>query len=170
VQHYAAHLASGSGEEIVCLAESALAIMQACTASCFPVPTWHTQGDLKCFPGASVKSRAYIVQGRWRHYRAVKPSWLAKLGCWLFHPLSSMASACGLQAAIMLVGKLRVLLALLLGAAARLVGLRGVFYRVVGAEATAIDDLTGTLPPFDRFLVFGPVQAARVVKDIEVAL
>lgn len=79
-----------------------------------------------------------------------------------------MASACGLQAAIYLVGQLRVAVAIILGSLARLIGVRGVFYRIVGKAATAIDDLTGTLPPFDRFVVFGPTDPHRAVQDIEV--
>lgn len=85
----------------------------------------------------------------------------------MFDPQSSMATACGLQAAIYLVGRLRVVLGLVLGFLSRLVGLRGMFYRTVGAQATAIDDLTGTLPPFDRFLVYGPVHCDRVVQDVQ---
>jgi hypothetical protein len=107
------------------------------------------------------------VQGRWLHYKAVKPGLLARLGCRLFGPLSSMASACGLQAAIYLVGRARVALGLILGFLARLIGIRGVFYRTIGPHATAIDDLTGTLPPFDRFLVYGPVHCDQVVQDVQ---
>lgn len=106
-------------------------------------------------------------QGRWLHYKAVKPCWLARLGCRLFDPLSSMATACGLQAAIYLVGKLRVALGLVAGLLSRLIGVRGMFYRVVGAQATAIDDLTGTLPPFDRFLVYGPVHCDQVIQAVQ---
>lgn len=79
-----------------------------------------------------------------------------------------MASACGLQAAIFLVGRLRVTLALVLGVLARLLGVRGVFYRIVGKAATAIDDLTGTLAPYDRFVVFGPIDPCAAVRDVEV--
>lgn len=78
-----------------------------------------------------------------------------------------MATACGLQAAIFLVGKMRVALGLLIGLLSRMVGIRGMFYRVIGAQATAIDDLTGTMPPFDRFLVYGPVHCDQVVQDIQ---
>lgn len=109
-----------------------------------------------------------VIQGRWRHYKSLHPCWLARLGCRLFSPLSSMATACGLQAAICLVGRLRVALALILGGLARLIGICGVFYRVVGRAATAIDDLTGTLAPYDRFVVFGPIDPCAAVRDVEV--
>eukprot|EP00892_Ulva_mutabilis_P003512 jgi/Ulvmu1/1532/UM011_0262.1 len=133
VEQYAAEVARLHDGPVVCIAESALAIMQ----------------------------------GRWRHYNAIQPSFLARLGCRLFSPLSSMASACGLQAAIYLVGPLRVAAALILGSIARLVGIRGLFYRIVGKAATAIDDLTGTLAPFDRFVVFGPTDPDDAVRQVE---
>lgn len=79
-----------------------------------------------------------------------------------------MASACGLQAAVYLVGRLRVAVALVLGSLTRLFGICGVFYRIVGKAATAIDDLTGTLAPYDRFIVFGPKNPRQAVLDVEV--
>lgn len=107
-----------------------------------------------------------MSQGRWRHVEGVKLSWLARLGCRVFNPISSMASACGLQCVIDLVGGARVLLALVLGTLARLVGIRGIFYRVAGQTATAVDDITGTLPPYDHFLVLGPSDCQRMVDAV----
>lgn len=158
IRNYVSHLASGDHRDIVCIAESALAIMQACLS---PVCAVYMQSL------AAQHSLFGDLQGRWLHYKAVKPSWIARLGCRCFDPLSSMASACGLQAAIYLVGRVRVVLGLIIGMVSRLVGIRGMFYRTVGAKAAAIDDLTGTLPPFDRFLVYGPVQCDEVVQNVE---
>lgn len=111
-------------------------------------------------------TRAGDLQGRWRHVEGVKVSWLARLGCRLFNPVSSMATACGLQCVIDTVGRVRVLFALLLGILARLVGKRGVFYKVAGRTATAVDDLTGTLPPYDHFLVLGPEECQATVEAV----
>ena len=58
------------------------------------------------------------------------------------------------------------LAALLLGILARLIGMRGVFYRLVGPAATALDDLTGTLPPYDHFIVLGPNNCQAVVDAV----
>ncbi len=38
----------------------------------------------------------------------------------------------------------------------RLRGRRGVFYEIMGEAITAIDGYTGTLPPFERAIVFAP--------------
>lgn len=130
VQDYVANVAAPG--DVVCLAESALAVMQ----------------------------------GRWRHYESVRIGWLARLGCRLFAPISSMASACGLQAAIDLVGAVRAAAALVLAVLARLLGVRGVFYRVVGRAAAALDDLTGTLPPYDHFIVLGPTRCAAIAAAV----
>ena len=40
--------------------------------------------------------------------------------------------------------------------AGRLIGKRGLFYRVLGEAIAAIDGYTGTLPPFERTIVLGP--------------
>jgi len=77
-----------------------------------------------------------------------------------------MSTACGLQAAIDLVGHLRVAVALVIGVLGRLLGVRGLFYRVIGRAATALDDLTGTLPPYDHFVVLGPTCCQAVVDAI----
>lgn len=79
-----------------------------------------------------------------------------------------MASACGLQAAICVSGKLRTLVALIFGCMAKIIGISGVFYKIIGKAASAIDDLTGTLAPYDRFVVFGPIELDQVVRSIEV--
>lgn len=63
-----------------------------------------------------------------------------------------------MQALIDIVGPLRVALALVVGVAGRLLGQRGVFYRVAGEQAELIDDVSGTMPPFDQFITLGPTK------------
>jgi len=75
-----------------------------------------------------------IMQGRFRHPKGVHPGILAKLACRLFHPTSSLATACGMQALIDISGKLRVVMAVVFAVIARLVGIRGMFYRLAGAQ------------------------------------
>ncbi|MFM7548109.1 MAG: F420-0:Gamma-glutamyl ligase [Cyanobacteriota bacterium] len=101
-----------------------------------------------------------VIQGRYHHPETVEPSWLARLLCRVFHPTSSLASACGLQSLIDVVGPARVLLAWLVGTALKLVGLKGWFYRLAGDQARLIDDITGTTPPYDQTIVLGPDQPA----------
>ncbi len=99
-----------------------------------------------------------VMQGRYHHPETVQPSGLARLLCRVFHPTSSLATACGLQSLIELVGPARVLLAWLVGTGLKLVGQKGWFYRLAGEQARLIDDVTGTTPPYDQTIVLGPEQ------------
>ena len=101
-----------------------------------------------------------VMQGRYHHPETVEPSFLARQLCRVFHPTSSLASACGLQSLIDVAGPARVLMAWLVGTALKLVGLRGWFYRLAGEQARLIDDITGTTPPYDQTIVLGPDQPA----------
>lgn len=78
-----------------------------------------------------------IMQGRFRHPRGIRPSVLAKWACRVFHPTSSLATACGMQALIDIAGKLRVMVALIVAVLARLLGVRGMFYRLAGEQWNA---------------------------------
>lgn len=107
-----------------------------------------------------------IMQGRFRHPSDIKPGWVAKRICYLFLPTSSLATACGMQSLIDVVGARRVLWAFFVGAIAKLFKKPGVFYQLAGEQARLIDDVTGTLPPFDQFIVYGPENAQAVVNQI----
>ena len=52
---------------------------------------------------------------------------------------------------------------------AKLAGQDGWFYRLTGEQSRLIDDVTGTLAPYDRHIVLGPVDADKVCADIEAA-
>lgn len=109
-----------------------------------------------------------IMQGRFRHPTDVKPGWLAKRLCYYFMPTSSLATACGMQTLVDLVGPFRVLSAFVLGAIAKKVlGKPGMFYQLAGEQARLIDDVTGTLPPYDQFIVLGPDHPQQVVNQIQ---
>lgn len=108
-----------------------------------------------------------IMQSRWRYPSDVQPGWLAKRLCYYFLPTSSLATACGLQVLVDEVGAWRVGFAFLLGALAKVLLRRsGVFYELAGEQARLIDDVTGTLPPYDQFIVLGPHQPQVVVDRI----
>ncbi|MGJ3250712.1 MAG: F420-0:Gamma-glutamyl ligase [Elainellaceae cyanobacterium] len=109
-----------------------------------------------------------IMQGRWRHPADIKPGWVAKRLCYYFMPTSSLATACGMQALIDVVGAARVVTAFIIGAIAKkLLRIPGVFYRLAGEQARLIDDVTGTLPPYDQFIVLGPDHPLQVVNQIQ---
>ena len=111
-----------------------------------------------------------VMQGRYHHPATVQPSSLARLLCRVFHPTSSLATACGLQSLIDLVGPARVLCAWLLGSLLKPLGLRGWFYRLAGAQARLIDDVTGTTPPYDQTIVLGPEQPDHFCNEAAAAL
>lgn len=108
-----------------------------------------------------------IMQGRFRHPSDIKPGWAARRICYLFLPTSSLATACGMQALIDIVGAPRVLWAFFVGAIAKLIKKPGVFYQLAGEQARLIDDVTGTLPPYDQFIVLGPDNPQAVVNQIQ---
>ena len=97
-----------------------------------------------------------VIQSRYRHPSEVQPGMVARLACRVFHPTSSLATACGLQTLIDLVGPTRVLVAWIGGLLLKLVGVPGGFYRLAGDQARLIDDITGTTPPYDQTIVLGP--------------
>ena len=108
-----------------------------------------------------------IMQQRLRHPSTITPGWLAKRLCYYFLPTSSLATACGLQSLVDIVGAWRVLLAFIGGAVLKVFGSPGGFYRLAGEQARLIDDVTGTLPPYDQFIVLGPADPQGVVDRIE---
>lgn len=111
-----------------------------------------------------------IMQGRWRHPSTVRPGWLARRLCYYFLPTSSLATACGLQTLVDSVGPWRVFVAFVGGALMKgLLRRGGGFYQLAGEQARLIDDVTGTLPPYDQFIVLGPQGPQAVVDEIRQA-
>jgi hypothetical protein len=109
-----------------------------------------------------------IMQEQWRHHAQVKPGWVAQRLCQFFYRTSSMSTACGLQTLVEISGPVRVIFALAIGAIAKKVfRIPGVFYQLAGEQARLIDDVTGTLPPYDQFIVLGPKNPQEVVDQIK---
>ena len=108
-----------------------------------------------------------LIQGRFRHPSDIQPGWVAKRVCQFFLPTSSLATACGMQSLVDLVGPGRVLFAFAAGAIAKVLGKPGMFYALAGEQARLIDDVTGTLPPYDQFIVLGPENPRQVVERIQ---
>ena len=111
-----------------------------------------------------------VIQGRYTHPSMVELTWIARLLCRVFHPTSSLATACGLQTLIDQVGPTRVILAWSIGLALKVVGLKGWFYRLAGEQARLIDDITGTTPPYDQTIVLGPADPVQLCQDAAEAL
>lgn len=111
-----------------------------------------------------------ITQGRYRRPEEMNPSMLAHVLARFVHRDSSCSSACGMQVTMDEGGSLRVLFAFIVGGIAKVFGKSGVFYRLAGEQAALIDDVTGTMPPFDKMLVFGPKDPVNVAEAIKARL
>lgn len=121
------------------------------------------------------ESPVAIMQGRFRHPSNIQPGWLAKRLCYSFYTTSSLATACGLQTLIDQVGAWRVFFAflgsipfkLLPRDLAKSLNVDGMFYRLAGYQANLIDDVTGTIPPYDKFIVMGPQNPRTLCEEIK---
>ncbi|MFN0029798.1 MAG: F420-0:Gamma-glutamyl ligase [Acidimicrobiales bacterium] len=107
-----------------------------------------------------------IMQNRFRHPAEIRVSALTRRLCYFLSGKGSLGTAPGLQALIDLVGLRTVLWALVKGFGAKLANRDGTFYRTAGEQSRLIDDVTGTLAPYDRFVVLGPADAAGVCERI----
>lgn len=103
-----------------------------------------------------------LVWPRWSR----DPSRAARLLARAFPVASSLATPHGMQAAIDEAGLPRLLVAFAMGALTKILGVRGVFYRVAGWRVALIDDVGGSLPPFDRAIVLAPRSAQAFVAEI----
>ena len=106
-----------------------------------------------------------VIQNRYRHPSEVEPGMVARLLCRVFHPTSSLATACGMQTLIDVVGPTRVVVAWMGGLMMKLIGIPGGFYRLAGDQARLIDDITGTTPPYDQTIVLGPDRPERLCRE-----
>ena len=97
-----------------------------------------------------------IMQGRYIDYRNVNANLISRLICKGFDPTSSLATAYGMQTLINISGPTRVIISWLIGGIFKLIGIKGMFYRLAGEQARLIDDITGTTPPYDKSIVLGP--------------
>jgi hypothetical protein len=70
--------------------------------------------------------------------------------------LATVSQPESLQIVIDEVGVWKVLYASTMQVVGRFIGRRGMFYEILGEAITAIDGYTGTLPPFERMIVFAP--------------
>ena len=108
-----------------------------------------------------------ITQGNIVRPDELEISCLAKLCCRFIPDYGSLATPHGMQALMVREGEWRVAFALLAGFLGKLIGLRGLFYKWGGKQAALIDDVTGTMPPFDKCVVYGPEEPEKVVAAIK---
>lgn len=108
-----------------------------------------------------------ITQNRIVRPQQIKPGFLARTMCYFVPQKGSLSSCYGMQAAMDMEGEWRFLFAMLCGMAAKLIGKSGVFYDLAGPQAALIDDVTGTMPPYDKHIVYGPADANQLAEDLK---
>lgn len=116
---------------------------------------------------AIAESALAIIQGRIKYVEDIKPSFIAKKFTRLFDKDSSMSSVYSLETALKEAGALRIILALIIGMTGKLIGRKGDFYRIAGKKVTAIDDCTGTIPPFDKCIVLCPANLKEEINKLK---
>lgn len=121
-----------------------------------------TNHDIVCV----AESVVAITQGRYIRPEELHICWQARLMNRFVPGAGSMASIYGMQAAMEEEGKWNMLFSFIIGAVAKIFGKAGVFYARC-RQASLIDDVTGTMPPFDKCLVYGPADNDRVCEEIK---
>ncbi|MEM9567604.1 MAG: hypothetical protein AAF974_04800 [Cyanobacteria bacterium P01_E01_bin.34] len=108
-----------------------------------------------------------IVEDNFRYPGNIRPGWLARRLCFFFPSKTSLCSAYGMQTLIDTSNAWQVAFAFILGSGAKLVGISGVFYALAGYQAALIDDVTGTISPYDQFIVLGPANPNVTVATVK---
>ena len=113
-----------------------------------------------------------IMQGRYVAPQNLEYNIFSKILCYFFHPTSSLATACGMQLLIDKIGVMRITFSLILGFLFKCIGIKGIFYRLTGFESSLIDDISGTVVPYDKSIVMGPINTklfcSKLSKQLEV--
>jgi len=107
-----------------------------------------------------------IAQGRSIPAEAIRPSRLARFLADQAGSYATMSQPESVQLVIEKVGTMKVLAAVAAGAAGKLIGRSGDFYRALGPAVAEIDGYTGTMPPFERHIVLGPLEPDKVAEEI----
>ena len=91
----------------------------------------------------------------------------AKVFSQLFPGYGSISNWSAMQSLINEEGTLRITFAVVAGFFMKLIGKAGWFYRLGGEQARLVDDITGTMPPYDKHIVLGPKHASKVAESIK---
>lgn len=107
-----------------------------------------------------------IAQGEFVAAEHVRPSKLAFAISRRADPMATISQPESVQLVIDRAGWWRVAYATLLQFFARIAGRRGVFYEVMGEAVAAVDGYTGTMPPYERVIVFAPRDPDAVAEGV----
>jgi N-acetylmuramoyl-L-alanine amidase len=134
------------------------------------VITIYTRGIAE--PGDMIavsESVVAITQGRIVLPEEIIPGMLANFLCRFPGKDGSLATPHAMQVAINEVGRNKILLGALAAGFGKMVCRKGDFYRVAGRDLSLIDDIAGTMPPYDKHIVLGPKNSHEVVSKIKEA-
>lgn len=115
------------------------------------------------------ESALAIIQKRVYYVDDVHPSSLAVRLSNFLNMDSSLSSPYSMQKAMDEVGAWRLVLAVYVGILGKLLRRGGDFYRIAGKPAAVIDDCTGTIPPFDKYVVMGPSNMVEELNEVKKA-
>ena len=111
-----------------------------------------------------------ICQGRAFNIDDIKPRPLAKLLCKFVYKSPygiGLGSPWTMELALRDVGTARMLFAAFCSAVTKPFGVRGVFYKVAGTKARAIDGPCDcTIPPYNHFAKLAPANPDKVAKEL----
>lgn len=107
-----------------------------------------------------------ITQGTAKYCDEFKPGLLAKFLCRLFPSNGSISGEYSMQALIDAEGASKVIVAVICGFAGKCIGKKGIFYKMAGYQARLIDDVTCTMPPYDKHITYGPMEPYEVAAKI----
>ncbi len=110
-----------------------------------------------------------IAQGRIILPEEVSPGLLARIACRFTGKEGSLTSPNTMHVAIQMAGKTRTVLGLFLASVGKFLRVKGLFYRAVGPEVKLIDDVSGTMAPYERYIVLGPADADQVAEELKQA-
>ena len=108
-----------------------------------------------------------IAQGEFVVAERVRPSRLAYVLCRYAGPMATISQPESMQLVIDRVGYPRAMYATFVHLVGRLFGRRGVFYELMGEAIAAFDGYTGTMPPYERAIVFAPRDPDAFARDFE---
>jgi hypothetical protein len=112
-----------------------------------------------------------VCQNNVRHISSVKAGWLAKL---IVKGVKKYPNDIGfslpekMQLAVELSGKLRIMLAMFLGALGKLFGIHGVFWIIAGHRVAEIDGFNpDSMFPYTEYAALPPKNPEKVCQEIE---
>ena len=107
-----------------------------------------------------------IAQGEYVAAEHVRPSTLAYALSRRADAMATVSQPESMQLVIDRAGQAKVLYATLAHVVGRALGRRGAFYEVMGGALAAIDGYTGTMPPYERAIVFAPREPAAFAQSV----